>query len=217
LDFDKLLAAPQKRLELRRNLLEKSVWYFHSNLAARKFIRHCGPMRRLIDPLRWAPKRTNPQPSKTTRSYSWEDELLDGEVALYAIRHGWEWQNITANDLGWRGREHAKRSLRKRLHKMGYDPDLRSDNNSHRDLVRDATILLIQEVERLSAAPLRHASDCSAGPELIAAALNFIFWPLAVFGQDSIVKLIPEARTREPFQFDLWHGNKTCARSYSDS
>lgn len=51
----------------------------------------------------------------------------------------------------------------------------------------------------------------TTGLELITAALEFIFQPplLPIFGHSSIVKLIPEARSRQPFQLELWeHGMK---------
>jgi hypothetical protein len=139
-----------------------------------------------------------------------EDLLLDGEVALDALKKGRPWQNITSKDLGPRAREHVKRSLRRSLNELLYEPNLRSGNKQHIDLVRDATVLLIQETEHLSGQVLRYAEDCSAGPELIIAALEFIFQPplLPILGHSSIIKLIPEARSREPFQLELWHGMK---------
>ena len=88
---------------------------------------------------------------------------------------------------------------------------MRSNNKQHIEVVEDATILLIQETERLSSQPLRYAEDCSAGPELITAALEFIFQPplLPIIGHSAILKLIPEACAREPFELELWHGAKT--------
>ena len=207
-----LIAATKKTPELKRACLKVARDYFGSWQTARRFVRFCKPLRDQIAPLRAEKFFENPEfePSKARSMGEIEDLLLDGEVALDALKKDRPWQNITSKDLGPRGREHVKRSLRRILNELLYEPNLRSGNKQHIDLVKDVTILLLRETERISGEGLRYAEDNSLGLELITAALEFIFQPplLPILGHSSIVKLIPVARSRGPFQLELWHGRK---------
>lgn len=155
-----LLVATKKSPELKRQLLRTAGDYFGSWQTARRFVRYCKPLRDQIAPLRAEKFFENPdfEPSKARSMGKIEDLLLDGEVALDALKKVRPWQNITAKDLGPRGRDHVKRSLRRSLNKPLYEPNLRSGNKQHIRLVREVTILLLQETERVSGERLRYFS-----------------------------------------------------------